>query len=264
MTMISRMRRVAVLAVATGALAATAACGEDTAAGESPAQEPSAGPTATGDAGGPDDAVDGDRLYFYPPVSDAVLTISSDAGTPDSTVTVVGVDEGADGQTVRIRQEIPGADQIDIEAAFTAAGDGSLVLEFDMFLLGLTPLLEQAEEMTVTASGDDMVIPAIEDMESGATTEGEAVIEMSVEGFVLRNESAWTVRGSGYESVTTALGTFDAYVVDVDLSLESSMGPSAEGAIRYWFVPGFGWVRQQTTIDDISMTHEISASTVAP
>lgn len=259
--MISNLRRVVALAVATGALAATAACGDDTPTDEAPAPDPTGQPSAASDPGA---EAGGDGLHFYPPVVGAELTISNDAGTPDSTVTVVSVDDGTDGQTVQIQQTVPGADQVEVEAAYTARADGGLVLELDMFLLAVTSLTEGDEDMNVEASGDDMVIPSIEDMESGATTEGAAVINMSMDGFELSNEASWTVAGSGFESVTTPLGTFEAYVVDVDLALQSSLGPSAEGAIRYWFVPGFGWVRQQTTIDDLSMVNEISASTVSP
>lgn len=247
-----------VAAVAVAATLFTAACSSDdpTPTGGDPIP-------ATGDPGGEEATTDGDGLYFYPPVEGAELTITSDVDSNESMVTVVGVDDSGDGQTVRINQVFTGTEGLEVEAEYTTGSDGSLILEIDAFLLGTVEMPETGE-ITTEASGDDMVIPAIEDLEAGETTSGAATITMGNGGFELDIETSFTVSGAGYESVTTALGSFEAYVVDVALTMESDLIGASEGSVRYWFVPGFGWVRQETAIDGLTMVHEVSASTVTP
>ena len=249
---------VAVVAVAA-TLLTTGCSGDDP---DVSGGEPTGPAAATGAPGAQEPAVDDDRLHFYPPVAGAQLTITNDVDGSESTVTVVSVQDGSAGQTIQIHQVFAGTDGLEVEAGYTAGTDGSLTLEIEMFLLAMTSVADA--EGAVEASGDDMVIPSIEDLESGATSSGTAEIAMTTNGFEISNETSFTVSGAGYESVTTALGTFEAYVVDVDLSIVSSLGPTAEGTIRYWFVPGFGWVRQETTVNGMTIVNEVSSSTVVP
>lgn len=245
-----------------GALGVVAVMLTATACDEASTQDPNSRPTTTDDQSTGDttqDAAQSGDLYFYPPVEGAELTVS-DLGSVESVVTVAGVEDGAAGKTVRIAQVISGEDWFDVEASYTTASDGSLILDVDTFFAGM--VFDQ--EVTTTASGDDMVIPSIADMEQGATSEGTSVLTLSAGGVEVRNEISFTVSGAGYETITTALGTFETYVVHVDMTMQSSMGVSADGTMRYWFVPGFGWVRQENVIDGETVVQEVTASTVSP
>jgi hypothetical protein len=259
MTMTSRK---AVAAVAVAAMLFTAACSDDSAGGSD--GEPTGQSTASTDQSGDEQAaVNEDQLYFYPPVQGAELTISSEPDGGESSVTVVGVDDSGAGQQVRIKQVFATTEGLEIDAAYTAGNDGSLTLDIEMFLMGMSGMAGM-EEVAVDFDGDNMVIPSIEAMEAGETTSGSVTMTMSLEGFNIQNETTFTVSGVGYESVTTALGTFDAYVVPVDMQMESTMVGSTEGEIRYWFVPGFGWVKMQAGLPGMTAVSEVTASTVTP
>jgi len=251
----------AFIAVAVAATLVTAACSSDTPASTDGDQTGQS--STTGPGSGEQSEIRGDQLYFYPPVEGAELTVITDGDGSQSTVRVVGVEETAAGQIVRVSQSFGDADGLTVEATYTTGRDGSLILEVDSFLLSTTEMPEM-DGIATEASGDDMVIPAIEDLEAGKTTSGTAVVTMGMEGFEISNETTFTVSGQGYESVTTALGTFEAYVVDVALTIESNFVGTQEGSIRYWFVPGFGWIRQETSIGGMTIVNEVTASTVTP
>jgi hypothetical protein len=55
-----------------------------------------------------------------------------------------------------------------------------------------------------------------------------------------------------------------AYLVTLELTVDSSVGAGVTGTLRYWFVPGFARVRQESTIDTATFVEELAASSVTP
>lgn len=268
MTTISARRWLGVLAAAA-ALVTTAACDEATT--EDPTGQPTDqstatdGPATEDGSGTEGTATDDTRLYFFPPVEGAEFTFSNDAGIGDMHFRVVDVEGGPDEQTVRIEYTIPGEADATVEAAYVTPADGGLIMPVSQFFMSMNSTSPAfGSQMQLEISGDDLVIPPIEEMEAGATTDGSVTVEMTMEGMSFSSDSSFTVRGAGYESVTVPLGTYDAYVVEVDFTMQLEFGPSTDMAIRYWLLPGYGRIRQETTVNGTTTVEELSASTVTP
>lgn len=205
-----------------------------------------------------------DPLFFLPPVPGAEL-VYRDAimgDVSDTTMSVVSVDSHSDGDG-RVVQ----AEQRTVDGGLTAAhqyltrSDGSLVVDSAAFLVGLVDA-SGAEGMTVTASGDEVVVPAIVDLEGGASTSGAMTMDLTLGEFRVQNDTTFTITGGGHEQVTVPYGSFEAYRVDVALEMETSLGASATGTMRGWFVPGFAWVRHETHLEGVQVTRELVSSTV--
>lgn len=212
-------------------------------------------PTATSPGSGGD--ANADALYYYPPVEGATLRLTnSGAVSSTSDVTVNTVTSGPDGQTVAVTEVISGSGEpITVERTFHTSQAGGLSIDAAAF--GAS-----APGFTVTATGDDIVIPPIAELESGSTPSGETFVELSGSGVTMRNDVTYTVAGDGVESVTVPVGTVEAYVVKITLNITSSVAGQVTGTARYWFVPGFGLVRQETTITGMTGTSELVSSSV--
>lgn len=212
-------------------------------------------PTATSTGAGGD--TNADALYFYPPVEGATLRLTSSgaiAGTSD--VTVNTVTSGPDGQTVAVTEVVSGSGEpVTVERTFHTSQAGGLSIDAAAFGAG-------APGFRVTAAGDDVVIPPIAELESGSTPTGQTFVELSGSGVTMRNDVTYTVAGDGFESVTVPVGTVEAYVVKITLNIQSSVAGAQTGTARYWFVPGFGLVRQETTIAGMGGTTELLSSSV--
>jgi hypothetical protein len=145
---------------------------------------------------------------------------------------------------------------VTVERTFRTGADGSLQISADAFgAFG--------SGFTVTAVGDDIVIPAIADLEAGNGSSGQTYVEMSGTGMQMRNDVTYTVSGVGAESVTVPAGTVEAYVVEIALEIDSSLtGATTPGSARYWFVPGFGVVKQVTTVLGMALGTELTSSSI--
>lgn len=252
------------MAAVAAALATTAAC-DPVAIEEPTGQPPASGDVTSEEAPGAGETTGDTRLYFFPPVEGAEFTFSNDAGIGDTHFRVVDVEGGPDGQTVRIEYNIPGEADATVEAAYVTPADGGLIMPVSQFFMSMNSASSAfGGQMQLDISGDDLVIPPIEEMEAGATTDGSVAVEMTMEGMSFSSESSFTVRGAGYESVTIPLGTYEAYVVEVDFTMQLEFGPSTDMAIRYWLLPGYGRIRQETTVNGTTTVEELSASTVTP
>lgn len=241
-----------------GAIVAVVALG--TLAGCSGGVEPSspgATDATTSGAAAPGDGA-ANALYFYPPVEGATLNYTNSGFDSSTTeVTVDSVTSGPDGQTVVVTEVISASmgEPVTVERTLHTGPDGSLSINagaFGAFGSGFS----------VTAEGEDIVIPPIADLESGEVASGETFVEVAGPGLTMRNEMAYEVTGVGSESVTVPLGTVQAYVIDVELDITSSVAGATTGSGRYWFVPGFGLVKQEFTILALTGTTELTASSV--
>lgn len=252
-----RPRQVAsIAAAAVVALGTLAACSNE----PGPAAPTDTGPTtqATPTTGAPGDAIE-NGLYYYPPVEGATLTYDHSTGFGASTteVTVNSVTSDPDGQTVVVTEVVNSADgqPVTVERTLHTGADGSLRLSADAFgVFGAG--------FEVTATGDDIAIPPIADLESGEESSGNTFVELSGPGMNMRNDVTYTVTGAGQESVTVPAGTAQAYVVELQLDITSSIAGAATGTGRYWFVPGFGLVRQEFSVSIMSGTTELVSSSV--
>lgn len=211
-----------------------------------------------------EDAPDG--LYWYPAEEGAELTYTNSGamGEGVTQVTVTSVQSGSDGVAVSAQEVVTDAagSTVDVERTFVTGSDGSLLIDVEAFGA-------MAPGMTISATGDDIRIPSIEDLEAGGAAEGTTFVEMEGSGISFRNDIAYTVAGGGIESVTVPAGTWDAYRVDVSLEVTSSMtGTFATGTSSYWFVPGFAVVREESTMEgggmSTTITTELTESTVLP
>lgn len=243
--------------VAAATLVGVTAC--DDVPAQDPTTQPTTQPTTADDQG--EQTTSSGALYFYPAVEGAQVTYSNVDDGVESVVTVRDVEENASGTVVRTEQTISGLESFRAEATYTTASDGSLVMSLAEFFAGMDSVVADA---SITTAGDDLVIPSIEDMESGATTEDNATVTISGQGQSVVNDVTFTVSGAGYETITTGLGTFDTYVVDVAMAMRLSIGRDADATIRYWLVPGFGWIRQQNVIEGQTTTLEVTDSTARP
>lgn len=238
-------------------LLASACGGDGDPAGDPATSAPASSPTAgTGDGETPGDAA-ADGLYFYPPVEGATLTMANSGGGASTTeVTVDRVAAEGGGQTVSATETVAGAGEpVEVERIFRTGADGSLTIDAAAF--GAS-----GAGTEVTAVGDDVLIPPISELESGSSSTGETFVELAGAGFSGRMDVSYTVTGDGFTSVTVPFGTVDAYVVQLDLDIESSLAGAVDGASTYWIVPGFGVVRQEVTIAGAALVSELTASSV--
>jgi hypothetical protein len=209
-------------------------------------------------AGGPDQAIE-NALYYYPPVEGATLKYETSGGMGGGTtdVTVNSVTSGGDGREVVVTEVISSTmgEPLTVERTLRTGADGSLRMSAGSFFAF-------GAGFTVTAEGDDIVIPSVADLEAGEESSGNTFVELSGSGMSMRNDVTYTVTGTGRESVTVPAGTAEAYVVEIQLDISSSIAGAQTGSARYWFVPGFGLVRQEFAVTVMSGTTELVSSSV--
>lgn len=223
-------------------------------------------PETTGDGGTTTsqaderDAIDrSEALFMSPPEEGAELTVAESGITSaTTTVSVVRVEEMADGITVSTSEVVSGeSGDVTVERRYTTGADGSLSISAAGFFASGTGF-------EVTATGDDIRIPSIAELATGATAGGDTFVELSASGIDARNDVSYTVMGAGTESVTTPLGTFDAQIVTIDLAISSSIGGEQTGSVRYAFLPGFGVLTTDVAIAGFAINSTVTSSTVTP
>jgi hypothetical protein len=244
---------VGLFASACGGADTTTDAGGGGGAGSTAASSSEATPTS--------EAAEASALYFYPPVEGASLTFkNSGAVAGTTTVTVQKVTAGADGQTVTAAEVNHGAGTpVTVERTFLTSPGGSLRIDAAAF--GAS-----APGFKVTASGDDVAIPAISELDSGKTSAGKTFVEFSSSSVGGRSDVTYSVTGIGFADVKVPAGEFRAYVVEFTADIKSSFASfnnTAKSTIRYWLVPGFGLVRQEATVGGQTLVTELSASSVA-
>lgn len=206
------------------------------------------------------DAIDrSTALFMSPPEAGAELTVAESGITSaTTTVSVLSADESADGITVSTSEIVSGeAGSVTVERSYTTGADGSLSISAAGFFAS-------GGGFEVTATGDDIRIPSIAELDSGEASTGNTFVELNASGIDARNDVAYTIVGGGTESVTTPLGTFDAQIVDIDLSIDSSIGGEQSGTVRYAFLPGFGVLVTDVAIGGFALNSTVTSSTVTP
>lgn len=206
------------------------------------------------------DAIDrSSALFMAPPEEGAELTIAeSGIIAATTTVSVVSVDETADGITVSTSEVVDSGDgTVTVERTYTTGADGSVSISAAGFFASGTGF-------EVTATGDDIRIPSIAELSSGEVSTGNTFVELNASGIDARNDVAYSVMGAGTESVTTPLGTFDAQIVTIDLTISSSLAGEQSGTVRYAFLPGFGVLTTDVAIAGFAINSTVTASTVTP
>ena len=206
------------------------------------------------------DAIDrSTALFMAPPEAGAELTIAESGITSaTTTVSVLSADESADGIAVSTSEVVVGeAGSVTVERSYTTGADGSLSISAAGFFASGTGF-------EVTATGDDIRITSITELESGEASTGNTFVELNASGIDARNDVAYTIVGGGTESVTTPLGTFDAQIVDIELSIDSSIGGAQTGTVRYAFLPGFGVLTTDVAIAGFAINSTVTSSTVTP
>ena len=258
------------LAAGLAALALTmAACGSD---GDGDADDAAKTTTAAAeettttadtadDTTGDDDGIDVEgALFLAPPVEGAELTIE-DAGIVSSTttMTVTSVEESDAGITVSTSEVVAseGTEPVTVQRQYTTGPDGSLSVSVDAFVA-------QGEGFEVTAAGDDVRIPSIDELASGGPTTGNSFVELNAAGIDARTDVGYTITDGGTESITTPLGTFDVQVVNLELTISSSIAGDQTGTVRFSFLPGFGALQTDTSIAGFDITSTVVSSSVEP
>ena len=208
-----------------------------------------------------DEGIDVDgALFLAPPVEGAELTIE-DTGivTGTTTMTVTSVEESDAGITVSTTEVVSsdGTDPVTVQRRYTTAPDGSLSVSVDAFVA-------QGEGFEVTAAGDDIRIPSIDELSGGVATSGSSFVELAAEGLEARTDVSYTITSGGTESVTTPLGTFDVQIVDLELTISSSLAGDQTGTVRFSFLPGFGVLKTDTSIAGFDVVSTVVSSTVEP
>jgi hypothetical protein len=242
-------------AVAVVVLATLGACSNDSSPAADPGATTAPVETATGEPGNSLE----NGLYFYPPVEGATLSYTSGGalGSTTSEVTVESVTSDADGQTVTVTEIIDsGTGQpVTVQRSLRTGADGSLWLNAGAFgAFG--------DNFTVTAEGDDVLIPSIEDLRAGDVSDGNTFVELTGSGLTMRSDVTYLVSGTGLETVTVPAGTTEAYVVKIRLDMTNNITGASTGTGRYWFVPGFGLVRQEFEVMGMTITTELVSSSV--
>lgn len=208
-----------------------------------------------------DAAIDLDgALFLAPPVEGAELVIE-DTGIVNgtTTMTVTSVEESEAGITVSTSEVVAseGTEPVTVQRQYTTAPDGSLSLSVDAFVA-------QGQGFEVTARGDDVRIPSIDELSGGGESSGSTFVELSGDGVDVRTDVSYSITGGGTESVTTPLGTFDVQIVDLELTISSSLAGDQSGTLRFSFLPGFGVVKGETSIAGFDIVSTVVSSTVEP
>lgn len=198
-------------------------------------------------------------LFYAPPVEGAqlVLDVDSDVGVSDTATVMVNAVERSDaGITVWVSEVSAGdgGEPVTSQRRYTTAPDGSLSVSADAFVA-------QGPGFEVTAAGDDVRIPNIEELASGQETGGRSFVEIAGGS---RLDVDYRVSGAGTESLTTPLGTFDVQLVDVELTISSSFAPDQDGTIRYSLLPGYGVLATDISIAGIEIVTTLASATVEP
>lgn len=198
-------------------------------------------------------------LFMAPPNEGATLSVEETGTLPSSTeITVVSVEESAAGVTVKTSEVVTGGSgSVTVERSYTTGPDGSLSISAAGFFAS-------APGFEVTATGDDVRIPAAAELASGASASGNTFVEFQSAGIDARSDVTYTITGGGVEEVTTPLGTFEAQIVTLDLSISNSLAGEQSGTVRYEFLPGFGVLRTQLDLAGIAITSTVTSSSVSP
>lgn len=198
-------------------------------------------------------------LFQVPPVPGAVLTFEERGSlSSDVEVVITDVSETERGITVSTEDAVvSGSERVDVRRTHLTGTDGSLSLSASGF--GAS-----GDGFTVTATGDDVLIPSIDRLEAGDASSGNTFVEFEGDGFSGRNDVTYTVRGEGFDEIETPIGTFTVYVVMIDLAVDSSFGSSQNGVVRSWFVPGFAAVKTMVSIAGVEIVTTLTSSTVMP
>lgn len=209
-----------------------------------------------------DDTASIDRstaLFMAPPESGAELTVEETGPVAATTVVTIGsVDESDAGITVETSEVVTsGSESVTVERSYTTARDGSLSISAAGFFASGTGF-------EVTATGDDIRIPSVAELSAGEASTGTTFVELNASGIDARNDVSYTVAGAGTESVTTPLGTFDAQIVTIDLTISSSIAGDQTGTVRYAFLPGFGVLQTDVAIAGFAFSSTVTSSSVSP
>ncbi|WP_436793814.1 hypothetical protein [Actinospongicola halichondriae] len=198
-------------------------------------------------------------LFMAPPHEGATLTVEETGTLPSTTeITVVSVEESAAGVTVKTSEVVSGGSgSVTVERSYTTGPDGSLSISAAGFFAS-------APGFEVTATGDDVRIPAAAELASGASASGNTFVEFQSAGIDARSDVTYMITGGGVEEVTTPLGTFQAQIVTLDLTISNSLAGEQTGTVRYEFLPHFGVLRTQLDLAGIAITSTVTSSSVSP
>lgn len=186
---------------------------------------------------------------------------SSDYGSQSWAVTSVSGDLASATATMQMTFQ-----EGTIEYTWNCGSDG--VVSFDFGTMGLTTGAGIGD-ITIT-SNSGTILPPPDQLVPGATwsnnfteevTSGAAGVD-----FNLTMDVSETYTATGFETISTAAGTFDALRIDgsgtfaTTSDLTGSITTTAQ--FTYWLAPGVGFVRFETTSEGVSSVTELTGYSI--
>lgn len=236
-------RRAAVTALALLGLLLSGCDSDTPKASSSPTPSPTPSPAGT-------------DLYFYPPVEGAKLEYTNSGAISGTMKITVREVTGGDARTVTVEEVNDGSGTpVTVERGFVTGPDGGLSIDAGVFAAS-------APGISVQAAGDDVRIPPIAELEAGKSATGKTSVTYSAAGVKGRTEVTYTATGGGFEPVTVPAGSVEAYTVKLDLTFGTGIAGITGGTARFWFRPGFGLVKQETSVGGLTLRTELTSTTV--
>ena len=166
-------------------------------------------------------------------------------GITDYTISSVSTDGGTTSATFDFKfTDEKGNELLHSDYEISCSGDG---IRIDYESLFPAQMMQQYEEMglEMDISGTDIKLP--NDLSVGKILEdANLAIAMSMSGIKMNVSVDQTNRKvEKKESITTAAGTFDCYVI-TETSVMKAMGVNQETNNKLWLAEGVGMIKQET------------------
>jgi hypothetical protein len=198
---------------------------------------------------------------YFPIRPGASWVYSSDSGTQTWSVTSVSGDQGS--ATATIEMAFQGGT---VTNTWNCGGDG--VVSFDFGTMGL-PISGFSTDITIT-SNSGTILPPPGQLVPGASWDNAFTEEVhtSAAGVELNMtmEAAETYTATGFETITTGAGTFDAIRIDGSgtFTTTSDLAGSFTTDVNstYWLAEGVGFVRFEVSTEGVSSVSDLSAYSI--
>jgi hypothetical protein len=198
---------------------------------------------------------------YFPIRPGASWVYSGDAGTQTWSVTSVSGDQS--NATATMEMAFQGGT---VTYTWSCGGDG--VVSFDFGTMGL-PTSGFTSDITIT-SNSGTILPPPGQLVPGASWDNTFTEEVhtSAAGVALdmTMEANETYTATGFETITTGAGTFDAIRIDGSGTFTTTSDLAGSFAIdvstTYWLAEGVGFVRFETNAEGVSSVSDLSAYSI--
>jgi hypothetical protein len=198
---------------------------------------------------------------YFPIRQGASWVYSTDAGPQTWSVTSVSGDLDSASATMEMVFQ-----DVSITYSWSCGSEG--VVSFDFGTIGL-PSDAGIGDITITSSSG-AILPPPDQLVPGASWSNAFTEEVNAGAagvdFTMTMDANETYTASGFETVSTSAGTFNALRIDgtgtftTNTDVAGSFTTTAQ--FTYWLAPGVGFVRFESTTEGVSSTSELTGYSI--